>query len=114
MLIRFYANMRTLIGKDSLEIEELKGGNTLANLFAFLIQQYPQLYPHLFTQEGELRSDVPIFVNGRNPRLGDECLDDLIPSDAEISFFSPIASGKMNVETLRQPDPSKEEQRNEN
>ena len=104
MRIRFYANMRTTVGLDALDIVDLDGGTTLGNLLASLTQRFPQIRPHLFNPEGNLRQDVPIFINGRNPRLSGAGLDVPIASDAVISLFSPIFSGRMNVEVLRDAD----------
>jgi hypothetical protein len=47
--------------------------------------------------------DVPIFVNGRNPRLETLGVDMPLRADDVISMFSPISSGKMNVEVMREP-----------
>jgi len=111
MRIRFFANMRTLVGIDSLEIDQLEGRNTLRNLLSELSLRFPVMCDHLFDEDGNLRQDVPIFIDGRNPRLDKEGLDVLIASDAEVSFFSPISSGRMNVEVLRNPsDHEKDEQ----
>jgi hypothetical protein len=41
----------------------------------------------LFDSAGNLRQDVPIFVDGRNPRLSGQGLDVRLDSDAVISFF---------------------------
>lgn len=103
MRIRFYANLRTVVGRERLVIPDLEGGNTLRNLLTSLCQRFPQLQPDLFDAAGNLRPDVPIFINGRNPRLINQGLDIPIDPDAEISFFSPISSGRMNVEVLRAP-----------
>ena len=113
MRIRFFANMRTVVGQDALEIENLQGGNTLENLLASLIEQFPQIRPHLFDAAGNLRQDVPIFINGRNPRLSSEGTAAPIASYAEVCFFSPISSGRMNVEVLRDPDSDQREQTHE-
>lgn len=113
MRIRFFANMRTVVGQDTLEIEDLEGGNTLENLLASLIEHFPQIRPHLLDRDGNLRQDVPIFINGRNPRLGREGIAAPIASDAEVCFFSPISSGRMNVEVLRDSDSDQREQTHE-
>jgi len=113
MRIRFYANMRTLVGQDSLEIAQLEGGNTLGNLILDLIRRFPQIRPHLLDDAGELRPEVPIFIDGRNPRLSDEGIEARMSLDAEISFFSPISSGRLNVEVLRVPAEDPEESTNE-
>jgi MoaD family protein len=100
MQIRFYANMRALIGMDSFDVPDVDGVVTLRDLFQNLIQQFPEIYPHLFVDNNILRQDVPIFVNGRNPRL-DGAMEAPLHAGDVISLFSPISSGKMNVEVMR-------------
>lgn len=113
MRIRFFANMRTLVGIDSLKIDYLEGGNTLGNLLSELSLRFPVMREHLFDADGNLRQDMPIFVDGRNPRLDHKGLDNLVASDAEVCFFSPISSGRMNVEVLRSPSDRKKDQHDE-
>ena len=100
MKIRFYANLRTVVDQATLEFSDVDVQN-LRELFAHLIELYPAIELHLLDVRGNLRSDVPIFVNGRNPRLTDAGLDITLKPEDEISLFSPIASGRMNVEGMR-------------
>lgn len=100
MQIRFYANLRTIADNPTLDISE-PGIRTLRELFERLVELYPEIALHLFDDRGGLRSDVPVFVNGRNPRLTDAGLDAVLKPDDEISLFSPISSGRMNVEGMR-------------
>ncbi len=99
MQVRFYANMRTIVGQETLDVD-LSGSVTLDSLFQVLAERFPAIYPHLFDEHDNLRQDVPVFVNGRNPRL-DGALDAPLQPQDVISLFSPISSGKMNVEVLR-------------
>lgn len=101
MEVRFYANMRTIVGKEEFDVDDLSGDITLRVLFDHLAERFPAIHPHLFDANNNLRQDVPIFVNGRNPRL-DGALDALLRPDDVISLFSPISSGKINVEVLRE------------
>ena len=101
MQIRFYANMRTIAGQETFDAAELGSVTTLRDLFLHLVQHFPHIRPHLFDANNNLRQDVPIFVNGRNPRL-DGAMDAPLHQDDIISLFSPISSGKMNVEVLRE------------
>lgn len=101
MQIRFYANMRTIVGQESFEITELNGDKTLRSLLNVLIQHFPAIHPYLFNSKNDLLPDVPIFVNGRNPRLETLGVDMPLGNDDVISMFSPISSGKMNVEVMR-------------
>ena len=103
MQARFYANMRTLIGTSSLSVDDIKI-DTCRKLITYLIELNPKLRFHLLDSNGELRQDVPVFVDGRNPRLYQKGIDTPIKRDSVVCFFSPISSGRMNVEVLREPN----------
>jgi molybdopterin converting factor small subunit len=108
MEARFYANMRTVIGKPSLEINNT-GVDTFRKLMTSLIDLYPDAAFHLLDEQGGLRADVPVYVDGRNPRLMQLGIDSPLRPDSIVSFFSPISSGRMNVEILREPTFGKRE-----
>ena len=102
MQLRFYANMRTTVGMDSLEIPSGEVGS-FRKLLALLLEKYPETAFHLVDAQGNLRPDVPVYVDGRNPRLPSVGMDTPLRPDSIVSFFSPISSGKLNVEVLREP-----------
>ena len=102
MQARFYANMRTAVGMSALDVD-VREVDTLRKLVAFLVAKYPDAKFHLLDEQGVLRPDVPVYVDGRNPRLLKDGIDTPLQADSVISFFSPISSGKMNVEVLREP-----------
>jgi molybdopterin converting factor small subunit len=102
MEARFYANMRTIVGKSSLDVDDARV-DTFRELVAFLIERFPDTKYHLVDPNGDLRPDVPVYVDGRNPRLTQMGIDAPLKPDSIVSFFSPIASGRMNVEVLREP-----------
>ncbi len=100
MQLRFYANMRTTVGMSSLEIEDEQIAS-FRGLLKVLLKKYPDTAFHLLNAQGDLRPDVPVYVDGRNPRLTPLGIDTPLNPDSVISFFSPISSGKINVEVLR-------------
>jgi len=102
MQLRFYANMRTTVGMPLLEIDGAKV-DSFRKLIVLLVEKYPETASHLLDENGELRPDVPVYVDGRNPRLSSVGMDTTLKPDTIISFFSPISSGKLNVEVLREP-----------
>jgi molybdopterin converting factor small subunit len=108
MQVRFYANMRTIIGKPSLEINDV-GVDSFRKLIVFLIELYPDAKYHLLDDHDDLRPDVPVYVDGRNPRLLKDGIDAPLQPESVVSFFSPISSGRMNVEGLREPTFGKQE-----
>lgn len=101
MQIRFYANMRTITGRDAFEVADLNGDHTLRTLLIALIQHFPDLQPLIFNSNNDLLPDVPIFVNGRNPRLAPLGVDAPLEARDVVSMFSPVSSGRMNVEVMR-------------
>ncbi len=103
MQVRFYANMQTIVGQEVFEVTDLKGDKTLRGLLNVLIDHFPNVQPYLFNSKNDLLPDVPLFVNGRNPRLDKLGVDMPLRSDDIISMFCPISSGKMNVEVMRDP-----------
>jgi MoaD family protein len=103
MQVRFYANMRTIVGRELFEVADLDGDKTLRGLLNILIKNFPNIQPYLFNSNNDLLPDVPIFVNGRNPRLEALGVEMPLGADDVISMFSPISSGKMNVEVMREP-----------
>ena len=106
--IRFYANMRTITGQSNLDIA-YSGANTLRELVARLVELYPDMLHNLLDEHENLRQDVPIFVNGRNPRLTSAGINAALEPDDLISLFSPISSGRMNVEVMRSPEADEQE-----
>ena len=95
--------MRTSIGKTSLEINDTSV-DSFRKLVAYLIKLYPHIKFHLLDSNNDLRKDVPVYVDGRNPRLLTAGIDTPLKPDSIVSFFSPISSGRMNVEVLREPN----------
>jgi len=108
MQARFYANMRTVVGTSTLDVDNM-GVDTLRKLVIVLVELYPDSKFHLLDERGDLRPDVPVYVDGRNPRLMKDGIDALLQPDSIVSFFSPISSGRMNVEVLREPSFGKRE-----
>lgn len=94
--------MRTVIGMSSLTIEDAQV-NTFRKLVALLVKKFPESKFHLLDADDVLRRDVPVYVDGRNPRLSPAGIDTPLKPDSIVSFFSPISSGRMNVEVLRKP-----------
>ena len=102
MQVKFYANMRTIFGIPELDLEDVHI-KTFRESMAYLLERFPEAKHHLVNSNDSLRQDVPVFVDGRNPRLTSVGLDTPLKPDSVISFFSPISSGRMNVEVLREP-----------
>jgi len=99
MRVEFYGNYRTLAGGKIMEIESAPGFTVRDALLA-ACKRLPALLDELFDERGELYAYIPVYVNGRNPRLLEAGLNAWLHPQDVLSLFSPISSGRMNVEVL--------------
>lgn len=98
MRVEFYGIYRPMVGAKTIEVEN---DLTLRQLLEMIVARYPQLRTELLDEGGQLYPWIPLYVNGRNPRLLADGLDRPIGATEVVSIFSPIASGKINVEATR-------------
>jgi molybdopterin converting factor small subunit len=97
--IDFYGIYRPIVGAESIAVE---AGLSLRQTLDLMVVRFPALRDELLDREGQLYPWIPLYVNGRNPRLWADGLDRPIGADDVLSIFSPIASGKINVEEANQ------------
>jgi len=97
--LRSYAD-----NQSTLELE----GDSVGELLNQIGQNFPQLKPHLFTDEGELRNFVNVFVNDDNIR--DLQLDQTAvkPGD-EVMIVPAVAGGSIGADAATGVELSKEE-----
>ena len=98
MRVDFYGIYRPIVGTKSIEFED---GLSVRQVLDAIVTRYPPLRVELLDAHGELYPWVPATVNGRNPRLLVDGLDRLLGVADVLSIFSPIASGKINVEDIK-------------
>ena len=99
MRVDIYGTYRTLSGDRTIVIES-DNGLTVRELLQKVCTRIPALQNELFNEHGDLYAYIPVYVNGRNPRLLENGLNTMLHSDDLLSLFSPISSGRMNVEVL--------------
>jgi len=98
MRVEFYGIYRPIVGTKTIEFEN---DLTLRQLLEMIVTRYPLLRAELLDEGGQLYPWIPLYVNGRNPRLRADGLDRPIGAAEVVSVFSPIASGKINVEDVK-------------
>ncbi|MGH9414925.1 MAG: MoaD/ThiS family protein [Terriglobales bacterium] len=74
--------------KETVEAE----GGEVGELLASLVETHPQLRPHLFTADGQLRSFVNVYVNDEDIRYTGSEHTPVKPSDT-LSIVPSIAGG---------------------
>ncbi len=67
-------------------------GTTVAEALAHLVEQYPELEPHLFN-EGKLRNFVNVFIGDEDIRFLDG-VDTEIEADEDLRIIPSIAGGR--------------------
>ena len=99
MRVDFYGIYRSIVGAKAIEVE---ADLNLRQVLAVIVARYPQLRAELLDGDGQLYPWIPLYIDGRNPRLWADGLERPIGAAEVVSIFSPIASGKINVEEARQ------------
>jgi molybdopterin converting factor small subunit len=100
MKLEFYGTYRLLVGRKTLEVET-GADERLADVLRAAAARVPALGAEIFDENGNLFAYIPLYLNGRNPRLLPEGLDQVLHPADVLSIFSPISSGRMNVEALK-------------
>lgn len=97
MIVNFYGTYRLITEHKSVEFDIHPEG-TLADLLSAIKTRYPSLGDQIMDDNGDLYPSIPIYINGRNPRLLVDGLQTRLKSTDIVSLFSPISSGHINVE----------------
>ncbi len=100
MQVHFYAAYRQIAGSKVIEFE-ITPVTTVRDLLEAVVTRFPPLRAELFDPTGQLYPWIPLSLNGRNPRLLDNGLDHLLQPEDVLSIFTPLASGRLNVEDIK-------------
>ena len=101
MQVNFYGTYRLMTGIKSCEFDAVQG-STIRDLLLDVVARYPALRDEMFDEHGKVYPYIPLYINGRNPRLLAQGFDSLIQAEDVLSIFSPISSGRINVEEINQ------------
>jgi len=66
MRVAFYGIYRPIVGTNSIALDD---GLTVRQALALVAARYPVLRDELLDRDGQLYPWIPLYVNGRNPRL---------------------------------------------
>ena len=91
MQIQVYATLRPIVGGSAVMLDA-GPGDTFRAMLDELTNRWPSMKAELFDQDGELNTNIHVFVDGRDIRyLGG--LDKTIPEDGDIRIFPPVGGG---------------------
>jgi MoaD family protein len=101
MQVNFYGIYRLITGAKSSEFDAVQGG-TIRDLLQAVTARYPALRDEMFDKRDKVYAYIPLYINGRNPRLLAKGFDSPVQAEDVLSIFSPISSGRINVEEVNQ------------
>lgn len=93
MQINFYATLRQIVGRKTVEFD-IPEGTTVRYLLDEIIQAYPLIKRELFDKNGELYGHVHVLINGRDVPYLENRLDSILKQDDTINIFPAIGGGR--------------------
>jgi MoaD family protein len=92
VFIKFLANVKEAVGKESLEIN-ISDGETLENVLHSLSKKFGEhLRNVFFKKDGSLADNLIVFVNGKNVMI-EKGLKTKVNDGDHIIIFTPVAGG---------------------
>ena len=92
MKVRVYATLRPIVGGPIAELST-DTGDTFRQMLDELLVRWPLLERELLDKQGAVRTNIHIFLNGRDVRyLGG--LEMAIPENADVCIFPPVGGGR--------------------
>ena len=92
MKVHFHATLRQITGRRSVEFD-LPAGTTVDGLLAAVVERYPEMREKLLHEDGTLRGNVHVFINGRDAPYLDRKLDTRLEEEDTVDLFPAVAGG---------------------
>lgn len=86
MLINFYAALRKIAGKKTVEVE-LPAGSTVGQMIEVVLARYPEMREKLLEKDGRIGLHAHVIVNGRDAPLLEHKLDTVLSAGDTIDIF---------------------------
>ena len=92
MIVNFYATLRQIVGKKSVEFS-LDEGATVQQLLSRIFNQYPEMERELLDEHGKMYGHVHVFINGRDVQFLQDSMSSKISRDDTIDIFPAVGGG---------------------
>lgn len=92
MKVNFYATLRDVTGKKTVDIE-LPDNATVRQLIDAIIIRYPLMRDKLLQKNGDLWGHVHVFINGRDAPFLNDQLETVIKLSDTVSVFPAVGGG---------------------
>jgi molybdopterin synthase sulfur carrier subunit len=90
--VDFYATLRLVVGKKSVDVS-LPEGATVRDLLDAVVRRFPPLADKLLNEAGRLSGQVNVFIDGRGAPYLDHGLDTVLRADQKVDIFPAVAGG---------------------
>jgi MoaD family protein len=92
MKVNFYANLRALVGKKTVEIN-LPPNTTALQLVEMVSSEYPALRAELLDAQNRFQRHMKMFINGREAVYLENQFETIIRPEDKIDIFPPVGGG---------------------
>lgn len=92
MRISFYATLRKIVGRKTVELP-LSDPCTLKDVLDAVVAAYPELADEVLDDTGGLDRYVHLFVDGRSAKYLAEGMATRVDASQSIEFFPAVAGG---------------------
>ena len=92
MKVHFYATLRDIAGRKTIEIP-LNHGVAAKEVLEAIILRFPAMEKELLREDGRLYGHVHFFINGRDVQFLDDDLETKIMPDDIITVFPAVGGG---------------------
>jgi MoaD family protein len=93
MKVSFYATLRQITGKKTIEFS-LSEGVTVRQLVTAIVERYPRMESQLLKENGELHGHVHVFINGRDAQFLEDALETELRPDDKVNIFPAVGGGR--------------------
>jgi MoaD family protein len=92
MKVNFYATLRPIVGKKTVELT-LPTGTTAIQLVRIFVKDYPAMRRELLDAKEEFLPHMKFFINGRQAEYLPGKMDTVLQSEDKIDIFPPVGGG---------------------
>lgn len=92
MKVNFYATLRSIVGKKTVEMT-LPAGTTAIQLVRMFVTDYPAMQNELLDEQGNFLPHMKFFINGRQAEYLPGQMDTVLNPEDKIDIFPPVGGG---------------------